>query len=198
VAWLRHPQHPRLRARLPDARVITLDLNYRSTKSILAAADALIAHNKQRKPKTCGPTTRHGDAVQVLTFDTGLDEAEGIVRRIKDAHDRAGRPFRDFAVFLRINALSRSARVGVRQARGAVPDRQGLAFFERKENRDVLAYLRLLVNPQDTLSFLRAVNEPARGVGDVSLKHLRTYAEPREMPLLAAARRRGEDSARPR
>src|SRR5262249_53972513 len=63
---------------------------------------------------------------------------------------------------------------------------KGLAFFERKENRDVLAYLRLLVNPQDTLSFLRVVNEPARGVGDVSLKHLRNYAEPRELPLLSA------------
>src|SRR5205814_495326 len=65
---------------------------------------------------------------------------------------------------------------------------RGLAFFERKENRDVLAYLRLLVNPRDNLSFLRVVNEPARGIGKTSLDHLQAYAEPRELPLLAAAR----------
>src|SRR5262249_26309316 len=65
---------------------------------------------------------------------------------------------------------------------------KGLAFFDRKENRDVLAYLRLLLNPKDNLSFLRAVNEPARGVGKVSLEHLETYAGPRELSLLAAAR----------
>src|SRR5262249_31911905 len=64
---------------------------------------------------------------------------------------------------------------------------RGLAFFERKENRDVVAYLRLLVNPLDNISFLRVVNEPARGIGKVSLDHLQTYAEPRELPLLSAA-----------
>ena len=63
---------------------------------------------------------------------------------------------------------------------------KGLAFFERKENRDILAYLRLLLNRRDDLSFLRAVNEPARGIGKVSLEHLRTYAEPRELSLLSA------------
>src|SRR5206468_8771376 len=90
----------------PDARVITLDLNYRSTKSILAAADALIAHNKQRKPKELRTDNPAGDPVRILTFDTGLDEAEGVVQRVKDAHDREGRSFRDYAIFLRINALS--------------------------------------------------------------------------------------------
>jgi DNA helicase-2/ATP-dependent DNA helicase PcrA len=171
----------------PTARVITLDLNYRSTKSILAAADALIAHNKQRKPKDLRTDNPRGDPVSILTFDTGLDEAEGVVRRIKAAHDRSGRPYREFAVFLRINALSRALESAF--VKYGVPFQivKGLAFFERKENRDVLAYLRLLVNPSDTLSFLRAVNEPARGVGEVSLKHLRKYAEPREMSLLTAA-----------
>lgn len=82
----------------PDARVITLDLNYRSTKAILAAADALIAHNKQRKPKDLRTNNPQGEPVRVLTFDTGLDEAEGVVQRIKDAN-RRGRPFRDHAVF---------------------------------------------------------------------------------------------------
>jgi DNA helicase-2/ATP-dependent DNA helicase PcrA len=90
-------------------------------------------------------------------------------------------------VFLRINALSRTLESAF--VKHGVPFQivKGLAFFERKENRDVIAYLRLLVNPRDDLSFLRVVNEPARGIGDVSLKHLRAYAEPRELPLLAAS-----------
>ena len=81
---------------------------------------------------------------------------------------------------------------------------KGLAFFDRKENSDVLAYLRLLLNPRDDLSFLRVVNEPARGIGKVSLDHLRSYAEPREMSLLAAAaeveqdpRHQGQGGRRP-
>src|SRR5207248_11378432 len=110
-----------------------------------------------------------------------------VVKRIKDARRATGRLYRDVAVFIRINALSRALEAAF--VKHGVPFQivKGLAFFERKENRDVLAYLRLLVNPQDTLSFLRAVNEPARGIGDVSLKHIRAYAEPRELPLLAAA-----------
>jgi DNA helicase-2/ATP-dependent DNA helicase PcrA len=171
----------------PNARVITLDLNYRSTKSILAAADSLIAHNKQRKPKTLRTDNPHGQPVTLLTFDTGIDEADGAVRHIKTIHDRTDRPFRDFAVFLRINALSRALEAAF--VKHGVPFQivKGLAFFDRKENRDVLAYLRLLVNPADTLSFLRAVNEPARGVGAISLQHLRWFAEPRGLSLLAAA-----------
>lgn len=170
----------------PTAKVITLDRNYRSTKSILAAADSLIAHNKQRKPKSLQTENEQGEPVRILTFGTGLEEAEAVVQRIKEGHER-GRPFREFAVFLRINALSRALEAAF--IKQGVPYQivKGLAFFERKENRDVLAYLRLLANPQDDLSFLRIVNEPARGIGDVSLKHLKSYAEPREMSLLAAA-----------
>jgi DNA helicase-2/ATP-dependent DNA helicase PcrA len=170
----------------PTARVITLERNYRSTKAILAAADSLIAHNKQRKPKTLVTENPYGQPVRDLTFDTGLDEAEQVVLRIKRAHQQDGRPYRDFAIFLRINALSRALETAF--VRHGVPFQivRGLAFFERKENRDILAYLRLLVNPQDDLSFLRIVNEPPRGVGDVSLRYLRDYAQPREMPLLSA------------
>src|SRR5207244_3505917 len=92
----------------PNARVITLERNYRSTKAILAAADSLIAHNKQRKPKTLVTENPYGQSVRDMTFDTGLDEAEQVVLRIKRAHTPEGRPYRDFAIFLRINALSRA------------------------------------------------------------------------------------------
>src|SRR5207302_3301789 len=97
------------------------------------------------------------------------------------------RKFRDFALFLRINAMSRTLEQSFIKLRVPYQIVKGLAFYERKENKDVLAYLRLLLNPRDDLSFLRAVNEPARGIGKVSLEHLRTYADPRELSLLAAA-----------
>jgi DNA helicase-2/ATP-dependent DNA helicase PcrA len=171
----------------PDARVITLDRNYRSTKSILDAASHLIAHNVQRKPKTLITENPQGVPVHVIAYETGLDEAHGVARRIRAAVDAGQHRYRDFAVFLRVNALSRALEMAFVKERVPFQIVRGLAFFERKENKDVLAYLRLLLNPRDDLSFSRAVNEPARGVGKVSLEHLRTHAEPRELGLLAAA-----------
>lgn len=170
----------------PNARTITLDRNYRSVPSILAAASSLIAHNTHRKPKNLLPTRPAGDPVRILTFDTGSDEAELVAQRIKDACEPRGRSFRDFAVFLRINALSRALEQAF--IKNGVPYQivKGLAFFERKENKDVLAYLRLLANPNDSLSFMRVVNEPARGIGPTTLKHLKQFAEEREISLSAA------------
>jgi DNA helicase-2/ATP-dependent DNA helicase PcrA len=169
-----------------NARVITLERNYRSTKSILSVASHLIAHNRQRKPKALVTENPTGRPVTTLTFETGLDEADAIARRIRDSVQTQNRSYRDFAVFLRINALSRGLEAAFLKNRIPYQIVRGLAFFERKENRDVLAYLRLLLNPRDDLSFLRAVNEPARGVGKVSLEHLRAYAEPRGISLLEA------------
>jgi DNA helicase-2/ATP-dependent DNA helicase PcrA len=176
----------------PDARVLTLSMNYRSTKAILHAAATLIAHNRQRKPKDLVTDNPAGDPVTLLTFETGLDEAEGVVKRIRDAVAAGKHSYRDVAIFMRINALSRGLEAAFIKERIPYQIVKGLAFFERKENRDVLAYLRLLVNPRDDLSFLRAVNEPARGIGKTSLEHLRNYAAPREMSLLAAAREVGK------
>jgi DNA helicase-2/ATP-dependent DNA helicase PcrA len=171
----------------PDAKVIMLDRNYRSTKAILHAASVLISQNKQRKKKDLVTENPDGEPVRVLTFETGLDEAESISRRIHAAVETDGRHYRDFAVFLRVNALSRALEQAFVQQRVPYQIVKGLAFFERKENRDVLAYLRLLLNTRDDLSFLRAVNEPSRGIGKVSIEHLQAYATPREMSLLAAA-----------
>jgi DNA helicase-2/ATP-dependent DNA helicase PcrA len=171
----------------PSARVLTLAQNYRSTKSILRAAGHLIEHNKQRKPKDLVTDNPQGQPVALLTYETGSDEAEGIALRVRRAVEEKKRSYRDFAVFVRMNALTRALESAFVKHRVPFQIVKGLAFFDRKENRDVLAYLRLLVNPRDDLSFLRAVNEPARGIGKTSLDHLRAYAEPREMSLLAAA-----------
>jgi len=171
-----------------NARVLTLTKNYRSTKAILEAASTLIANNTQRKPKDLVTDNGTGQPVSVLTFETGLDEADGIAKRIRDAVDKNKRRFRDFAIFMRVNALSRALEAAFIKYRVPYQIVKGLAFFERKENRDILAYLRLLVNPRDDLSFERAVNEPARGIGAKSLEHLHNYAKPREMSLLGGAR----------
>src|SRR4051794_29265534 len=171
----------------PDARVITLDKNYRSTPAILRAADAVIANNRQRKKKILRTDNQEGEPVRVLTFDTGLDEANQIAQRIKDAVQAGKYKYRDFAVFVRMNALTRALESAFIQRGVPFQIVKGLAFFERKENKDVLAYLRLLVNPADNISFLRAVNEPARGIGKVSLDHLQMYAELNQVSLLAAA-----------
>jgi DNA helicase-2/ATP-dependent DNA helicase PcrA len=171
----------------PDARVITLDKNYRSTPAILRAADAVIANNRQRKKKILRTDNREGEPVRVLTFDTGLDEAQIIAQRIKDAVQAGKYKYREFAVFVRMNALTRTLESAFIQRGVPFQIVKGLAFFERKENKDVLAYLRLLVNPADSISFLRAVNEPARGIGKVSLDHLQAYAEQNQVSLLEAA-----------
>ena len=173
----------------PQARVLTLSLNYRSTKSILAAASGLIAHNTQRKPKDLLTENPGGQKVTVLTFESGVGEAEGIVRRIKQAVESGKRTYRDFAILLRINALTRGLESSFVQHRVPFQIVKGLAFFDRKENRDVLAYLRLLLNPRDDVSFERVVNEPPRGIGKVTVEHLKTHAQANELSLLGACAR---------
>jgi DNA helicase-2/ATP-dependent DNA helicase PcrA len=171
----------------PQARTITLDQNYRSTKAILAAADSLIAHNRHRKPKKLITQNSTGDKVKVLEFASGLDEAYGIAQMIREMVDNNSIMYKHCAIFLRMNALSRVLETAFIKSRVPYQIVRGLAFFDRKENKDVLAYLRLLVNPMDTISFRRAVNVPARGVGDTSLGKLEDYAEPRGISLLKAA-----------
>ncbi len=168
------------------AKVITLEQNFRSTKNVIAAANSLIKHNKHRKDKTLNTDNGEGTPVRVLRFDNGLDEAEGIVLAIKKTVQDGRFRYRDHAIFLRINALTRSLESAF--VKHGVPFQivKGLAFFDRKENRDVMAYLRLLVNPADPISFLRIVNEPARGIGKVSLDKLVAFATDNELTLTVA------------
>lgn len=171
----------------PQTKVITLAENFRSTKTILAAADCLIANNKLRKAKPLYTANAAGQAVQILLFETGVDEADQVALRIRAAVEEGRRHYRDFALFVRMNALTRNLETAFIRQRIPFQIVRGLAFFERKENKDIIAYLRLLLNPRDDVSFQRVVNEPARGIGKTSLEHLATYAEPRELSLLAAA-----------
>lgn len=170
----------------PGARTVALENNYRSAPAILKAASTLIDCNKNRKRKDLRPTRPPGEPVRLLTFADGLAEADQVALRIRAAHEQSHRPYRDFAVFLRVNALSRLLEAAFLKAGVPYQIVRGLAFYERKENKDLLAYLRLLLNPRDDISFKRVVNEPARGIGATSLKHLEEYAAPRDLSLSAA------------
>jgi len=172
----------------PGVRVVRLERNYRSTKRILRVAAELIAHNVKRKPKDLYTENAEGAQVRLVTYATHRQEAEEIAGRIA-AQVRAGRRRpRDFAVFYRVNALSRAFEMALRSQRVPYQLVSGVEFFKRKEVRDVLAYLRLLNNPRDDLALARAINAPARGIGKITLQRLAEHAVRRGIGLLEAAR----------
>jgi len=153
----------------PDCAVIKLEQNYRSTKNILEAAQNVIEQNSIRSDKKIWTAEAAGSPVQVLQVSSERSEAETIVRRVKTAVDIRARVYKDFAVLYRTNAQSRAIEeVFVHYG---IPYRivGGVRFYDRKEVKDILAYLRLIYQPEDTASFERIVNLPARGIGAKSL-----------------------------
>ena len=147
----------------PQVAVVRLEQNYRSTQRILRVADRLIAHNRRRKEKRLFTDNAEGHPVRLVTYVTQKVEAEAIAQRIAEEVQAGRRRPRDFAIFYRINALSRALEFALREV--AVPYQMvnGLEFYQRKEIKDILAYLRLLNNPRDDVAFLRIVNTPPRG-----------------------------------
>jgi DNA helicase-2/ATP-dependent DNA helicase PcrA len=168
----------------PNAVVVRLEQNYRSTGRILHVADRLIARNRRRKHKDLWTENPAGPPVHVWQFAEGADEAERIAQTIYELH-ASGRPWSDCAIFYRINALSRGFEEAL-HGRG-IPYRiaRGVEFYNRKEIRDVLAYLRILINPADSVALLRIINVPARGIGKTTVERLQTYANESGRPLLA-------------
>jgi DNA helicase-2/ATP-dependent DNA helicase PcrA len=165
-----------------NATVVRLEQNYRSTRCILRVADRLILNNRRRKPKELWTENPEGEPVRVWEFGEGREEAEQVAATIAQQH-AAGRGWSDFAIFYRINALSRGLEESLR-ARG-IPYRiaRGVEFYNRKEIRDVLAYLRVLVNPADQVALLRIINTPARGIGQTTIERLRARADQTGQPL---------------
>jgi len=174
-------------ATYPGSRVVTLGRNYRSAEPILQAAAAVIAHNARRRPKKLSSEVGHGEPVSVyLAADEG-DEARFVADEIERL--RATTSLGEVAVLFRVNAQSRSFEAEL--VRRAVPYAvvAGTRFWERKEVRDALAYLRLLVVPDDVLAFRRAVHVPARGIGLVAMERIEAAAVAWEVSLPEAARR---------
>ena len=172
----------------PKVRVIRLEQNYRSTKRILRIAAGLILHNVQRKQKDLYTENGEGPPVRLVTYATQKDEARQIAARIAEEVRTGRRRPRDFAIFYRINALSRAFEFALREQGVPFQLIHGVEFFQRKEIRDVLSYLRLLNNPRDDIALLRVINEPARGIGKTTLQRLGAYAACHAQPLLEAAR----------
>lgn len=154
----------------PEVTIVKLEQNYRSTRSILNAAHSVITKNQQRSDKELWTEAGDGKPVDILQVANERAEAESIVRRVKNAAEARFRNYQDFAVLYRTNAQSRSVEEAF--VRYGVPYRiiGGQRFYDRKEIKDILAYLRLIYQPQDRVSFERIVNVPTRGIGTKSLE----------------------------
>jgi len=155
----------------PDARVVRLETNYRSTREIVAWANRLIAFNRLRHAKALRATCR-GEAPRILQLEDEQTEAATVVGEIEErirSHER--RP-RDFAVLFRTNEQTRPFEEAMRRAKVPYVLVGGTSFYDRKEVRDVLAYLKVVVNPRDEVSLLRIINVPARGIGQTTVARL--------------------------
>ncbi len=169
----------------PNARVVKLEQNYRSTQLILDVASQLIAHNRQRKEKRLWTENAPGGPARVLVCPNEHEEAANVARQFAQFKEQ-GFGWGQMAVFYRINALSRVMEDALR--RGGIPYRiaRGVDFYHRKEIKDVLAYLRVIVNPNDELSLTRIINVPARGIGDAAVEQVRMMGASRGWPLWQA------------
>lgn len=172
----------------PGARLIRLEENFRSTPEILATADNLIRHNVNRKEKRLKPTRPGGVPVELRLYADGQNEALSIAAEIHQLVRESDRSWNDFAIFYRVNSLSRSLETALSRLKVPYQVAGGLAFYERAEIKDVLGYLRLIENPKDRVAFLRIVNTPTRGIGKSSLDRLVQWADGAGVELLVAAR----------
>ena len=176
----------------PSVKTVRLEQNYRSTPNVLRVADQLIRHNRRRKQKNLFTDNDEGDQVILRLFENGFDEADSIADEIVSAiSSDLARP-NDFAIFCRMNSLTRSLEHALR-GRG-VPYQivNGVEFYQRKEIKDVLAYLHLINNPGHDVALMRVINTPTRGIGAKTVERLRRFADEQAIPMLEAARRVGE------
>jgi DNA helicase-2/ATP-dependent DNA helicase PcrA len=157
--------------------VIKLEQNYRSTGTVLKAANAVIDNNRSRKAKSLWTSCQDGDPITFLRAENHYEEGRYLAAEIERLVAFSGRQrYRDIAILYRLNALSRSLEQALREQ--GIPYRiyGGVRFFDRREIKDVLAYLRLIITPQDDLSLTRIINVPRRGIGDATLAALAAQA----------------------
>lgn len=172
----------------PSLAIVRLEENYRSTPQILSAADQLISCNIHRKAKMLIPTCEDGSKIRLCTYATAKDEAEHIADQIaKHIIEQTAKP-KDFAVLYRTNAHSRLFEQALMRRRITYQLIGGFRFYQRQEIRDLIAYLRLVNNPEDDVSFKRVVNLPPRGLGDKALQQVTQLARSRDISMLVALR----------
>ncbi|MFT9097426.1 DNA helicase PcrA [Liquorilactobacillus sp.] len=171
----------------PNTKLVKLEQNYRSTKTILQAANSVIKNNANRKAKELWTQNNEGTKIKYYRGQNANDEAFYVVRNIQKMMRENGCHFNDFAILYRTNAQSRIIEETFIKANIPYKIVGAHKFYDRKEIRDVLAYMQLVTNPQDSLSFERIVNEPKRGIGGTSIERLNDFAQSMGMSLLDAA-----------
>lgn len=168
----------------PQAKVVLLEENYRSTKKILQAANNVINHNKNRRPKKLWTQNDEGEQIVYHRANNEQEEAVFVASTIDNIVREQGKNFKDFAVLYRTNAQSRTIEEALLKSNIPYTMVGGTKFYSRKEIRDVIAYLNILANTSDNISFERIVNEPKRGVGPGILEKIRSFAYEQNMSLL--------------
>lgn len=176
----------------PESAVVRLEQNFRSTKKILQAADELISNNLQRKQKKLFTDNQEGEPVRLLRYFDEKHEAEAIAQEIDKIRTDEGYQWSDFAITYRVNALSRPLELALMRNNIPYQVAGGVAFYDRAEVKDMLAYLRVIYNPKDIVAFRRIVNTPKRGIGKTTVQKLLAWANRTGVDPLEAALRADE------
>lgn len=171
----------------PEAKVVKLEENYRSTANIVNAATAVIKNNSQRKDKTLFTSNKEGDLIQVREERNEYDEAKFVAKTIQTMINEGEGTYNDYAVFYRTNAQSRVLEEQLRTT--GIPYRLvgGVRFYERMEIKDILCYMKLSINPADDIAFKRVINVPARGIGKTTVEKIEELAASTNMTMFEAA-----------
>lgn len=169
----------------PDAKTIFLEQNYRSTKTILTAANEVIKHNSERKPKGLWTANTGGEKLNIMKQMTERDEAEYVVREIMK-HRKAGKDYSDMAILYRTNAQSRVLEETFMKSNLPYTMVGGQKFYDRKEIKDLLSYLRVVANSNDEISLQRIINVPKRGIGPSSVEKIQRYANDNNISMFDA------------
>ena len=168
----------------PEAKIFRLEQNYRSTRTIVDAANSLIARNEHRLEKTCFSEGAVGEKIEVMNGFTEQEESYLVASKIVDRIYTAKAQYSDFAILYRTNAQSRSIEEALRKRNLPYRIYAGFSFYDRSEVKDMLAYFRLVINPMDDEAFRRVVNFPARGIGETSVNHLALLAASKGISML--------------
>ncbi len=178
----------------PEAVVVKLEENFRSTAAILKVADTLIARNQNRKHKRLVPTRTDEGKVEVDSYEDEAQEADAVARKVESLLDQGVRGS-EIAVFYRVNAMSRALEEAFIHHRVPYQVVRGVEFYNRKEIRDLLAYLKVIANPADEVALLRVVNTPTRGIGKVTIDRAKAFADQHGITLSEALQRADEIAA---
>ncbi len=176
----------------PDAKVVRLEENYRSTQRILSAASSVVSRNLGRKEKELWTKKEAGEEIELIEAEDEREEADLILSAVRKEMSEGGRSLRDFVLLYRTNAQSRALEEAFRVLDVPYLIVGGVRFYERKEIKDILAYLKVIANPLDSLSLRRIINIPRRGIGEKTVRKLADFALSRSVSLYEAIGRVGE------